>query len=70
MYCSSSKSPESAASLPVIGVDPNEAGKGIGKAVSTEGLIYLKEKGIKQAMLYVDDDNEAGKGLYKTLGFN
>ena len=56
--------------LYVIGVDPNEAGKGIGKAVSTEGLIYLKEKGIKQAMLYVDDDNEAGKGLYKTLGFN
>jgi ribosomal protein S18 acetylase RimI-like enzyme len=21
-------------------------------------------------MLYVDEDNEAGKGLYKTLGFN
>jgi mycothiol synthase len=53
--------------LYVIGVDPNEAGKGIGKAVCTEGLIYLKEKGIKQAMLYVDEDNEAGKGLYKTL---
>jgi ribosomal protein S18 acetylase RimI-like enzyme len=33
-------------------------------------LIYLKEKGIKQAILYVDDDNEAGKGLYKSLGFN
>ena len=32
--------------LYVIGVDPNEAGKGIGKAVCTEGLIYLKEKGI------------------------
>ena len=56
--------------LYVIGVDPNEAGKGIGKAVCTEGLIYLKEKGIKQAMLYVDEDNESGKGLYKTLGFN
>jgi mycothiol synthase len=56
--------------LYVIGVDPNEAGIGIGKAVSTEGLIYLKEKGIKQAMLYVDADNESGKGLYKTLGFN
>ncbi len=56
--------------LYVIGVDPNESGKGIGKAVCTEGLIYLKEKGIKQAMLYVDEDNEAGKGLYKTLGFN
>ena len=56
--------------LYVIGVDPLEAGKGIGKAVCQEGLIYLKEKGIKQAMLYVDDENEAGKGLYKTLGFN
>jgi mycothiol synthase len=56
--------------LYVIGVDPSESGKGIGKAVCTEGLIYLKEKGIKQSILYVDDDNEAGKGLYKTLGFN
>jgi len=33
-------------------------------------LIYLKEKGINQSILYVDDDNEAGKGLYKSLGFN
>jgi ribosomal protein S18 acetylase RimI-like enzyme len=56
--------------LYVIGVDPSESGKGIGKAVCTEGLIYLKKKGIKKAMLYVDDDNEAGKGLYKTLGFD
>ena len=55
--------------LYVIGVGPSESGQGIGKAVSTEGLIYLKEKGIKKAMLYVDEDNEAGKGLYKTLGF-
>ena len=46
------------------------AGKGIGKAVCTEGLIYLKEKGIKQSILYVDDDNIAGKGLYQSLGFN
>jgi len=56
--------------LYVIGVDPAESGKGIGRAVCTEGLIYLKEKGIKQSILYVDDDNEAGKGLYKSLGFN
>jgi mycothiol synthase len=56
--------------LYVIGVDPAESGNGIGRAVCTEGLIYLKEKGIKQSILYVDDDNEAGKGLYKSLGFN
>jgi len=56
--------------LYVIGVDLDESSKGIGKAVCTEGLIYLREKGIKQAMLYVDEDNESGKGLYKTLGFH
>jgi len=56
--------------LYVIGVDPAKSGKGIGRAVCTDGLIYLKDKGIKEAILYVDDDNEAGKGLYKSLGFN
>jgi mycothiol synthase len=56
--------------LYVIGVDAAHSGKGIGKALCTQGLLYLKAKGITQAMLYVDDDNEAGKGLYKTLGFN
>ena len=56
--------------LYVIGVHPNEVGKGVGKAVCQEGLIYLKERGIKEAILYVDEDNEAGKGLYKTLGFS
>ena len=56
--------------LYVIGVDPAESGKGIGRAVCTEGLIYLKEKGIKQSILYVDNDNEPGKNLYKRLGFD
>ena len=56
--------------LYVIGVDPEEHSKGIGKTVCNEGLIYLREKGIKEAILYVDADNEAGKGLYTSLGFN
>jgi mycothiol synthase len=56
--------------LYVIGVDPGFANKGVGKAVCTEGLIYLREKGLSTAILYVDEDNEAGIGLYKALGFN
>ena len=55
--------------LYVIGVDPSESGKGIGRAVCTEGLIYLKKRGINGATLYVDEDNKAGKGLYKSLEF-
>lgn len=56
--------------LYVIGVDPERSGQGIGKAVCIEGLIYLRNKGLKSAILYVDEDNEAGIGLYKSLGFN
>jgi ribosomal protein S18 acetylase RimI-like enzyme len=46
------------------------SGQGIGKAVCQEGLIYLRNKGLKTAILYVDEDNAAGIGLYKSLGFN
>ena len=56
--------------LYVIGVDPQEHSKGIGKTVCNEGLIYLRGRGIKESILYVDADNEAGKGLYTSLGFN
>jgi mycothiol synthase len=56
--------------LYVIGVDPSESGKGIGRAVCTEGLIYLKKKGIKQAILYVDKSNYQGKQLYTSLRFS
>ena len=56
--------------LYVIGVDPEFAHQGIGKAVCTEGLIYLRNKQLKGAILYVDEDNKAGIGLYKSLGFN
>lgn len=54
----------------VIGVDPDHGRMGIGKAVCTEGLIYLRNKGLTSAILYVDEDNAAGQGLYKSLGFN
>jgi len=56
--------------LYVIGVDPGFSGQGIGKAVCQEGLIYLRNKELKSAILYVDEDNAAGIGLYKSLGFN
>ena len=56
--------------LYVIGVHPDHAHKGIGRAVSITALNYLVTKGLKQSMLYVDADNEKGLALYKSLGFN
>jgi len=56
--------------LYVLGVDPDSHAKGIGKAVATTALNYLKQKGLNQAILYVDADNKAALKLYESLGFN
>jgi mycothiol synthase len=56
--------------LYVVGVHPEHAHKGIGRAVSIAAMNYLLAKGLKNSMLYVDADNEKGLGLYKSLGFN
>jgi mycothiol synthase len=56
--------------LYVVGVDPNHAHQGIGRAVSVTAINYLIEKGLKRSMLYVDADNEKGLALYTSLGFN
>jgi mycothiol synthase len=56
--------------LYVVGVDPDHAHQGIGRAVSVAAINYLIEKGLKRSMLYVDADNEKGLALYTSLGFN
>jgi len=56
--------------LYVIGVHPDHAHKGIGRAVSIAAMNHLATQGLKQSMLYVDADNEPGLALYRSLGFN
>jgi mycothiol synthase len=56
--------------LYVIGVDPDSHEKGVGKAVASTALNYLKLKGLNQVMLYVDADNSKALNLYESLGFN
>jgi mycothiol synthase len=56
--------------LYVIGVDPDSHAQGIGKALATTALNYLKERGLNQAMLFVDADNSKGLRLYDSLNFN
>ena len=56
--------------LYVVGVDPDHAHQGIGRAVSVAAINYLVAKGLKHSMLYVDADNEKGLALYTSLGFN
>ena len=53
----------------VVGVDPAYQGLGLGRAVTVLGLEHLSERGMTQAMLYVDADNSAAVATYSRLGF-
>ena len=53
----------------VVGVDPNERGTGLGRALTLVGLLYLRARGLFQVLLYVDADNTPAIRLYESLGF-
>ncbi len=53
----------------VVGVDPAEQGSGLGRALTLAGLHHLRDRGVDQAMLYVDEDNVPAIRMYEALGF-
>jgi mycothiol synthase len=54
----------------VVGVDPGRQGGGLGRALTIAGLRYLRDRGLGQVMLYVDEDNTAAARMYAALGFS
>jgi len=53
----------------VVGVDPAYQGIGLGRVVTVLGLAHLRQKGLTEAMLYVDADNRAAVATYSRLDF-
>jgi mycothiol synthase len=54
----------------VVGVDPGQQGRGLGRALTVAGLRYLRALGLDQAMLYVESDNAPARAVYRSLGFS
>ncbi|MBB5639694.1 mycothiol synthase [Cryobacterium roopkundense] len=53
----------------VIGVHPDAAGVGLGRALMKVGLEHLRERGCTTAALYVEADSAGPVHLYRSLGF-
>jgi mycothiol synthase len=53
----------------VVGVSPAQQGRGLGRALTVAGLRHLRGRGLDQAMLYVEGDNQAARAVYRGLGF-
>lgn len=61
--------PDGLGEVYVLAVDPDAQGTGLGSALTVAGLAYLRERGAREAMLYVDSDNTAAVRTYRKLGF-
>jgi ribosomal protein S18 acetylase RimI-like enzyme len=50
-------------------VDPASRDKGVGRALVSSAIEWLRARGVERIMLWTAHDNVAAQGLFRTLGF-
>jgi mycothiol synthase len=53
----------------VLGIDPAAQGLRLGTALTDLGLAHLRARGLRQVLLYVEEENAAAVRLYEGRGF-
>ncbi|MGO2749967.1 MAG: mycothiol synthase [Pseudoclavibacter sp.] len=53
----------------VVGIAPEAAGRGLGRALMQAGLQRMHATGATRTSLYVEGDNDAALALYRSLGY-
>ncbi len=53
----------------IIGIDPDFAGRALGRRLVLAGLDHLASRGIGEAVLFVEGDNQTALAMYQGLGF-
>jgi mycothiol synthase len=53
----------------VVGISPQAQGRGLGKALTLTGLHHLRDRGMREVILYVEADNAPAIAVYSGLGF-
>jgi mycothiol synthase len=54
----------------VIGTDPEQHGKGLGRYLLGEALRHLSERDVQTVAVYVDEPNERAIALYESFDFH
>ena len=60
---------EAVGEIYVLGVDPDAQGLRLGRALTDLGLAHLRGRGLREVLLYTEEDNVAAVSLYERSGF-